>query len=65
MPINICSNIEIKTLANNILKCVEGYKYLEWHILCYIAAWYEGKSAGSVWVFVFKQATVTLEEESR
>ena len=33
MPINIRKNIQIKTLSNNILKCVDDYKYLGWHIL--------------------------------
>ena len=33
MPINTRNNIQIKTLSNNILKCVEDYKYLGSHIL--------------------------------
>ena len=33
MPINIRNNIQIKTLSNNILKCVDDYKYLGSHIL--------------------------------
>ena len=33
MPINIRNNIQIKTLSNNILKCVDDYKYLDSHIL--------------------------------
>ena len=33
MPINTRNNIQIRTLSNNILKCVEDYKYLVSHIL--------------------------------
>ena len=32
MPVNIRDNQEIKTLSENILKCVEDYKYLGSHI---------------------------------
>ena len=32
MPINVRNNQEIRTLSNNILKCVEDYKYLGSHI---------------------------------
>ena len=32
MPVNIRNNQEIKTLSENILKCVEDYKYLGSHI---------------------------------
>ena len=32
MPINIRNHIDVKTLANNILKCVEDYKYLGSHV---------------------------------
>ena len=33
MPINIRNRIEVKTLSNNILKCVDDYKYLGSHII--------------------------------
>ena len=32
MPINICNHIDVKTLANNILKCVDDYNYLGSHV---------------------------------
>ena len=32
MPINIRNHIDMKTLANNILKCVDDYKYLGSHV---------------------------------
>ena len=33
LPINIRDRIELKTLANNILKYVDDYKYLGSHII--------------------------------
>ena len=33
LPINIRNRIELKTLANNILKYVDDYKYLGSHII--------------------------------
>ena len=33
MPIDIRNDIQIKTLSDNILKCVDDYKYLRSHIL--------------------------------
>ena len=32
MPINIRNRIGVKTLANNILQCVDDYKYLGSHV---------------------------------
>ena len=32
MPINIRNKIDVKTLVNNILKCVDDYKYLGSHV---------------------------------
>ena len=33
MPINIRNRIEVKTLSNDIPKCVDDYKYLGSHII--------------------------------
>ena len=32
MSINIRNRIDVKTLANNVLKCIDDYKYLGSHV---------------------------------